>query len=54
MSYHVFITSTFPLAVPLEWNLMFIYLTCFLFLGFPAGGRYCLRDLTLACLRGPC
>jgi hypothetical protein len=40
MGYHVFITSTFPLAVPLEWNLMFIYITAFLFLGYPAHDGY--------------
>ena len=33
--YHVFIISTFPLAVPLEWNVMFSYITAFLFIGFP-------------------
>jgi hypothetical protein len=50
MSYHVFITSTFPLAVPLEWNLMFIYLTGFLFLGFPAQDGYGLGDMSPALL----
>lgn len=50
MSYHVFITSTFPLAVPLEWNLMFIFLTGFLFLGFPAGDGYGLGDMDPALL----
>lgn len=33
--FHFFITSTFPLAVPLEWNILFAYLTVFLFLGYP-------------------
>lgn len=50
MGYHVFITSTFPLAVPLEWNLMFIYLTGFLFLGFPAQDGYGLGDMDPALL----
>jgi hypothetical protein len=50
MGYHVFITSTFPLAVPLEWNLMFIYLTAFLFLGFPAGHGYGLGNMSPALL----
>jgi hypothetical protein len=50
MSYHVFITSTFPLAVPLEWNLMFIYLTGFLFLGFPAHSGYAVGDMDTALL----
>ncbi len=30
--FHVHITSTFPLAVPLEWNLFMIFGICFLFL----------------------
>ena len=38
--FHLFITSTFPLAVPLEWNLLFGYLTVFLFLGFPNGDGF--------------
>src|SRR4029453_14160059 len=41
----LFITSTFPLAVPLEWNLMFIYITAFLFLGYPAYDGYGLADM---------
>jgi Transmembrane protein of unknown function (DUF3556) len=45
MCYHVFITSTFPLAVPLEWNLMFIYIIAFLFLGYPAYDGYGLADM---------
>lgn len=36
LGFHVFIISTFPLAVPLEWNVMFMYITAFLFLGYPA------------------
>jgi hypothetical protein len=40
IGYHAFIISTFPLAVPLEWNLMFMYITGFLFLGYPAHGGY--------------
>ena len=38
--FHLFITSTFPLAVPLEWNILFGYLSVFLFLGFPAWHGY--------------
>ncbi|MDT0469560.1 DUF3556 domain-containing protein [Streptomyces gibsoniae] len=38
--FHLFITSTFPLAVPLEWNILFGYLSVFLFLGFPNEGGY--------------
>jgi hypothetical protein len=43
--YHMFITSTFPLAVPLEWNVLFMYLTAFLFLGFPAQDGYGLGNM---------
>ena len=32
--FHVHITSTFPLAVPLEWNLFMIFGICFLFLEY--------------------
>lgn len=35
VAFHLFITSTFPLAVPLEWNLFFAFAAVFLFLGFP-------------------
>lgn len=42
--FHLFITSTFPLAVPLEWNLLFAYGAVVLFLGFPAGDGYALAD----------
>jgi hypothetical protein len=40
IGFHLFITSTFPLAVPLEWNVLFMYITAFLFLGYPAGDGY--------------
>lgn len=40
VSFHLFIISTFPLAVPLEWNVLFAYATIFLFLGFPAWQGY--------------
>lgn len=48
--YHVFITSTFPLAVPLEWNVLFMYATAFLFLGYPAGSGYGVTDMHPALL----
>lgn len=56
--FHLFITSTFPLAVPLEWNILFGYLSIFLFLGFPAAAGYGVADMSspwltvgiLACL----
>lgn len=55
--FHLFITSTFPLAVPLEWNLLFGYLTIFLFLGFPNEAGFGPADmsspaLTLAIVAG--
>ncbi|MEV6229076.1 DUF3556 domain-containing protein [Saccharopolyspora shandongensis] len=44
--FHLFITSTFPLAVPLEWNILFGYLAIFLFLGFPAWDGYGVGDMS--------
>ncbi|KAF0846685.1 DUF3556 domain-containing protein [Nocardia caishijiensis] len=44
--FHLFITSTFPLAVPLEWNILFAYLTVFLFLGFPNSNGYGVFDMS--------
>ncbi|MEV6217996.1 DUF3556 domain-containing protein [Nocardia sp. NPDC051833] len=44
--FHLFITSTFPLAVPLEWNILFAYLTVFLFLGFPNAEGYGVFDMS--------
>ncbi|MFI7699547.1 DUF3556 domain-containing protein [Nonomuraea sp. NPDC049480] len=44
--FHLFITSTFPLAAPLEWNVLFGYLTVFLFLGFPAWDGYGVGDMS--------
>ncbi|WP_328837911.1 DUF3556 domain-containing protein [Streptomyces europaeiscabiei] len=44
--FHLFIVSTFPLAVPLEWNILFAYLSVFLFLGFPAQGGYGIGDMS--------
>lgn len=54
--YHVFITSTFPLAVPLEWNVMFMFLTGFLFIGYPNDHGYGLADMdtTLLAITLPC
>jgi hypothetical protein len=48
--FHLFITSTFPLAVPLEWNILFSYLAVFLFLGFPAWDGYGVTGMTPAWL----
>ncbi|MGY2085057.1 DUF3556 domain-containing protein [Blastococcus sp. SYSU DS0539] len=38
--FHIFITSTFPLAVPLEWNVFFMFATAWIFGGFPASEGY--------------
>jgi hypothetical protein len=46
--FHIFITQTFPLAVPLEWNILFAYITVFLFAGFPAGDGYGIGDFSEA------
>jgi Uncharacterized membrane protein, required for N-linked glycosylation len=55
--FHLFIISTFPLAVPLEWNILFGYAAVFLFLGFPASAGFGVGDmsspwLTLAIVAG--
>ncbi len=42
--FHLFIFSTFPLAVPLEWNLLFAYLSIFLFWGFKNQNGYAVWD----------
>ncbi|BDH58389.1 DUF3556 domain-containing protein [Tsukamurella sp. PLM1] len=44
--YHLFIISTFPLAVPLEWNLLFAYTALVLFVGFPAQDGYSVLDMS--------
>ena len=46
IGYHLFIISTFPLAVPLEWNVLFMYITAFLFLGYPNQHGYGLGDMS--------
>jgi hypothetical protein len=48
--FHAFIISTFPLAVPLEWNVLFMYITAFLFLGYPAYDGYGVGDMDPALL----
>jgi uncharacterized membrane protein YkgB len=45
-AFHLFIISTFPLAVPLEWNVVFAYAAVFLFLGFPAWDGYSVTDMS--------
>ncbi|MDQ1516242.1 MAG: hypothetical protein QOE80_2072, partial [Actinomycetota bacterium] len=44
--FHVFIISTFPLAVPLEWNVLFTYAAVFLFWGHPAGAGFGVGDMS--------
>ncbi len=44
VAFHLFIVSTFPLAVPLEWNLIFAYGAVFLFVGHPAGQGFSVFD----------
>jgi hypothetical protein len=44
--FHLFIISTFPLAVPLEWNVLFGYASVFLFWGFPAWAGYGVGDMS--------
>ena len=46
VAFHLFIISTFPMAVPLEWNVLFAYATIFLFLGFPNWDGYGIADMS--------
>src|ERR1700739_2690033 len=46
VAFHLFIISTFPLAVPLEWNVLFAYAAIFLFLGFPNWHGYAIADMS--------
>ena len=39
--FHLFIVSTFPIAVPLEWNVLFAYATHLLVPGLPDLARLC-------------
>lgn len=45
-AFHLFIVSTIPLAVPLEWNLFFMFSGAFLFWNFHAGEGYGLGDVS--------
>jgi hypothetical protein len=51
--FHLFITSTFPLAVPLEWNVLFSFGTIALFAGFPNQDGFAVWDMTPAWLLVP-
>ena len=42
---HTFIISTFPLAVPLEWNVFFMFCAAFLFGNFHASDGYGVQDM---------
>jgi uncharacterized membrane protein YkgB len=46
VAFHLFIISTFPLAVPVEWNVLFSYATIFLFWGFPNWEGYSIADMS--------
>jgi Transmembrane protein of unknown function (DUF3556) len=46
VSFHLFIISTFPLAVPVEWNALFAYAVIFLFWGFPNWHGYAIWDMS--------
>lgn len=46
ITFHIFITSTFPLAVPLEWNVFFMFASAWLFGAFPAGAGYGVGDIS--------
>jgi hypothetical protein len=50
VAFHCFIISTFPLAVPLEWNVLFAFATVFLFWGHPAWEGFSLADFSPAWL----
>jgi hypothetical protein len=50
IGFHAFIISTFPLAVPLEWNALFMYITAFLFLGYPNESGFGLENMDPALL----
>jgi Transmembrane protein of unknown function (DUF3556) len=43
---HTFILSTFPLAVPLEWNVFFMFCVAFLFGNFRANDGYGIGDMS--------
>jgi hypothetical protein len=50
VGFHLFIISTFPMAVPVEWNVLFAYATLFLFLGFPNWKGYAVWDMSTSWL----
>jgi uncharacterized membrane protein YkgB len=44
--FHCFIISTFPMAVPLEWNVLFAFAAVFLFWGHPAWEGFSVTDFS--------
>ncbi|EHN09743.1 conserved membrane protein [Patulibacter medicamentivorans] len=50
LAYCVFIISCFPLATPIEWNVIFMFITGFLFLGHNSSAGYGLGDMDPALL----
>jgi hypothetical protein len=48
VTFHLFITSLFPLAVPLEWNIFYAFAAVFLFVGYPARDGYAVWDFSHA------
>jgi hypothetical protein len=44
--YHLFILSTFPMAVPLEWNVLFGAAAVILFVGFPSTAGFGVADIS--------
>lgn len=46
VGFHLFIISTFPMAMPLEWNALFAYAVIFLFLGFPNWDGFAVWDMS--------
>lgn len=50
IGFHLTIIAVFPLANPLEWNALFMYITAFLFLTYPAGVGFGVWDMHPALL----
>jgi hypothetical protein len=50
--FHAFITSTFPLAVPLEWNIFFMFAVVWLFWAHPVGDGFGVGDADPLVLAG--
>jgi hypothetical protein len=48
VAFCLFIISTFPLAVPLEWNILFAFTAIALFIGFPAQAGFAVTDFSQA------